>query len=146
MRRGNSDRVNRRHLVYDWIIPLGMVAVGVTGVLRVAGHRETGAEVSGPPLPGRTSITWTAPPRPLPLQIAQGGSEARARGVALATAPGATVVQINTDREGGRTVWEVHLSYHHGSPHEVDVDAGSGKVLPPGNADKPDATSTALHQ
>ncbi len=105
-----------------WLIGAGIV--GALAAVLLAGGLVRGAlaQSGTPPTPSQATIT--------PEQ---------AQDAALAANPGATVVNVDLDNEGGAPIYEVELD----SGLDVKVDANSGAIL---SAEQEDADGPEVAQ
>ncbi|MCP9955148.1 PepSY domain-containing protein [Actinomadura madurae] len=116
----------RRMLSARW--PL--VAVAAAGLLAAGGAGAVAAADGDDGTPAADpSVATSASP-------AQAVSLAQAVDTALKAVPG-TVEEAELDDEHGRAVWEVGVLPDRGTPRDVVVDAGDGKVTA-NRADRPD--------
>ncbi|MEO3829612.1 PepSY domain-containing protein [Actinomadura sp. B10D3] len=119
----------RRMLSARWplvaVAAAALIAAGGVGAVAAADGDDDGTPAGDP------SATTSAPSAPAPaVPLAQ------AVDTALKAVPG-TVDEAELDDEHGRAVWEIDVLPDRGTPRNVVVDAGNGKVVA-NRADHPD--------
>ncbi|WP_165978614.1 PepSY domain-containing protein [Actinomadura darangshiensis] len=120
MKFDTRRRLSGRGLLVTAVATGVLAAGGATAAFATAG---AGGDGGGGAEPGE---------RPAATSV----SLAQAADAALKAAPG-KIAEIELDGEHGRTVWEVDVLADDGTPRDVAVDAGNGKVTA-NRVDRPD--------
>ncbi|GAB2572521.1 PepSY domain-containing protein [Microlunatus antarcticus] len=97
------------------------------------------SSTSAPPPPADSAAPSSTPSATASSTAGNGAALVAAGKTAVAEVSGSTLVSIETDTDGGTTVWEVQLVNGDGDEQDVDVSADGASVVRTSALDRQDA-------